>query len=179
MNKKRESLNEKVFAVEKSLGSRAAFIFRKYHPDWDRPDIVSELLSDTTATVVRRIEEGVEVETLSSYYITTFENIVKNFSRKKSENLDSIDDRSGGSYLSDNEASLDEIETRILVREIIKHMNTEIRFIFELLLQGYNYEEIQKRYNETFSENYSPSALRQKFRREVMSLAKFLVDTNK
>ena len=179
MNEERESINEKVFAVEKSLGSRAAFIFRKYHPDWDRPDIVSELLSDTTATVVRRIEEGVEVETLTSYYITTFENIVKNFSRKKGENLDSIDDRSGVSYLSDNNESLDEMETRILVREIIKHMNTEIRFIFELLLQGYNYEEIHERYNEAFSENYSPSTLRQKFRREVMSLAKLLVNTNK
>lgn len=176
MNKKRESISEKVFAVEKSVGSRAAFIFRKYHPDWDRPDIVSELLSDTTATVVRRIEEGVEVETLASYYITTFENLTKNFSRKKNETLDSIDDRSDGSYLSDNKASLDEIETRILVREIIKHMNTEIRFVFELLLQGYNYEEIHERYNEAFSENYSPGALRQKFRREVMSLAKLLVD---
>ncbi len=177
MNKKRKSIDEEVFAVEKSLGSTAAFIFRKYHPDWDRPDIVSELLSDTTATVVRKIEEGVEVETLTAYYITTFENIIKNFSRKKDENLDSIDDKSGGSCLSDNKASFDEIETRILVREIIKHMNTKIRFIFELLLQGYNYEEIHERYNEAFSENYSSSALRQKFRREVMSLAKLLVDT--
>lgn len=179
MNQKRESINEKVFAVEQSLGSRAAFIFRKYHPDWDRPDIVSELLSVTTATVVRKIEEGVQIETLTSYYITTFENITRNFSRKKNENLGSIDDRSDHSSLSDNKASLDEIETRILVREIIKHMKRGTRFIFELLLQGYKYEEIHERYNEAFSENCSPSALRQKFRREVMSLAKLLVDTNK
>jgi hypothetical protein len=176
MNKKRESINERVLAVEKSVGSRAAFIFRKYHPNWDRPDIVSELLSDTTATVVRKIEEGVEIKTLSAYYLTTFENIIRNFSRKKNENLESIDDR-GVSCLSDNQAASDEIETRILVREIIKHMNPEIRFIFELLLQGYNYEEINERYNEAFSGNYSSSALRQKFRREVMSLAKLLVDT--
>src|SRR5690349_17858975 len=126
MNKSRESINERVFAVEKSLASKAAFIFRKYHPDWDRPDIVAELLSETTTTVVRKIEEGEKIETLTSYYLATFENIIKNFSRKKDENLDPIDDRSGGSYLSDNKAVLDEIETRILVREIIKHMRTEI-----------------------------------------------------
>ncbi|HXM50202.1 MAG TPA: hypothetical protein VN956_20340 [Pyrinomonadaceae bacterium] len=176
MNKKRESINERVLAVEKSVGSLAAFIFRKYHPNWDRPDIVSELLSDTTATVVRKIEEGVEIKTLSAYYLTTFENIIRNFSRKKNENLESIDDRSV-SCLSDNQAASDEIETRILVREIIKLMDTEIRFIFELLLQGYNYEEIHERFKEAFSKNYSPSTLRQKFRREVMSLAKRLVDT--
>lgn len=177
MNKKQKSISETVFAVEKSLVSKAAFIFKKYHPDWDRPDIVSELLSDATATVVRKLEEGLVVETLAPYYITVFENLIKNFSRKKSEHLDSIDDERGGSYSSDNKASLNEIETKILVRETIRHMNTETRFIFELLLMGYDYEEIQNRYNEGFNKTYSPSTLRQKFRREVMSLAKLFVDT--
>lgn len=171
------SIKEEVLDLEKEIFPKAVIIFKKYFPSSYRPDLVSELLRETSLTVIKKKEKGLKIENLTSYYIAVFENKIRNFTKNKTENAKNIDDVFRLNDLPDEKSPLNEIEVKILIKEIIKQMSKEVRFIFEMKLLGYDYEQIQYDYNLEFNVKIHPSGLRQKFRREIIKLANALNDS--
>ena len=165
-----DSTKEDVFNLEKELFDQAKFRFQKYFPKTERPDLVNELLRNTTLTVIKKIEEGVLVENLSSYYLKVFENTVANFSKNKFENSNQSLD-TNELEATNIKTNLDEVEMKILIKEVIRRMDTEMRFIFEMKLFGYEYSEIQCLYEKRFNTPITATNLRKKFDRGIKKLA--------
>ena len=165
------STKEDVFNLERNLFEQAKFRFKRYFPGTERPDLVNELLRNTTLTVIKKIEEGVLVENLSSYYLKVFENTVANFSKNKSENSNQLLDTNQLEEAASIKTNLDEVEMKILIKEVIRRMDTEMRFIFEMKLFGYEYSEIQSLYEKRFNTPITSTTLRKKFDRGIKKLA--------
>jgi DNA-directed RNA polymerase specialized sigma24 family protein len=73
---------------------------------------------------------------------------------------------------SSNTAYYPEIETKILLNEFWALLNIEEKYIFELKLFGYNYQEISGKFKTRFGKRITEENLRKIFQRKIRQLAK-------
>ena len=174
---------ELIYQISQKIFPQAKRLVKSYLPRVDETDLAQELLNQAVITVLKKLEDreisleettvhGVQViSNPSGYLLKIFENNVKNYYKKKKE--EAFDEENH--QLSDQGFQVSQLEKEILIREIIKLMKPEERFIFQCRQLDYNFDEIAIEFNRRFATNVTPAGLRVKFQRIIKKLARQLL----
>ena len=80
---------------------------------------------------------------LKRYLFTSFRRcLLDEIKNKKSSTVARLEDLEAVADQSSSESLADQIEKKILLEEIVSHMDDKTRFIYERLILGYSFEEI-------------------------------------
>lgn len=80
---------------------------------------------------------------LKAYLFTSFRrSLLDEIKNKQSSTVVRLDDLEAVTDQSSSESLATQIERKILLEEIVRHMDSKTRFIYERLILGYSFEEI-------------------------------------
>jgi DNA-directed RNA polymerase specialized sigma24 family protein len=137
------------------------------------PTLAEDLIMEAAYRVIYRGAVGeLEIQNLPGYLFTCikWQALEKLRLEQRQEGLS--EEQFGA--LSDQQASVMRMETEILKEEIMRHLNSEDRFILNCRLKGFSFSEISDLFKEEFGRQIAENALRTKFSRSVQGLAKKL-----
>lgn len=159
----------KVFEVARSL-LPAAKSWAKRIANIE-PDIAEDILMDTVVNLIDSKKEDLsDIQNLPAYLFKAYEHRSYQYFNRNIDRTVSLDD---APFLT-QPANISAIDTAILIQEIIKLMDDHSRFIFNLLVCGYSYEEIAMRYEETFDTPIQANHLRSMFSKSLSKISKTL-----
>jgi DNA-directed RNA polymerase specialized sigma24 family protein len=168
----------RIYELTNSLIPAAKAFLRRTRLD---PDLAEDMLMQASEKVLEKIteqatepkeQETPPINNLSAYLFSTYKHLVYDYIKKSEKNRPLTDQE--WNRLPSSSNSTQEIETRILMGEIIEHMDLQSSFIFNHLLLGYSYKEITEIYNEKFGVQTTENVLRSKFSKTIKKIAKKL-----
>jgi DNA-directed RNA polymerase specialized sigma24 family protein len=160
----------KVFEVARSL-LPAAKSWAKRIANID-PDTAEDILMDTVANLIESKREDLsDIHNLPAYLFKAYEHQTHQYFNKNINRTVSLDDAQFALQMASSTAIID---SAILIEEIVGLMDKRSRFIFDLLMCGYSYEEIAKRYEKEFDIPIQANHLRSMFSKSLSKISKSL-----
>lgn len=151
------------------------------------PVTAEEILMEAADRVAEALQKGnSEIHNLPAYLFTTYKHLILARVREnqREQSLTVRESQSGEEASPNDELELlpdptdyyQKIETKILVDEIVRHMDEQTRFIFNHLLLDRTYKEIAVEFRKAFNKPIKENALRSKFSKAVDRLTRELSD---
>jgi len=155
-------INPKVYETAASLWPQAANFARFALHD---TEAAHSLLMKAAASVTHTINSARTdpIQNLSSYLFTSYKRLVIEEKRRQ-ERLELVDPASLSEEVTWGENVVEEVERKILVKEIIQKMDPVMRETYEKLALGYSFREIAALRRE------SSSSVRMRFHRHLHQL---------
>jgi DNA-directed RNA polymerase specialized sigma24 family protein len=135
------------------------------------PTFAEDLIMEAAYKIIYRgpLSE-LEIQNLPGYLFTSIKRQALEKLRQEQRHEGLSEEQSVS--LSDQQAAVRRMETEILKEEVLRHLNSEDKFILNCRLKGYSFSEISEMFIEEFDKQIAENALRRKFSRSVQRLTK-------
>lgn len=137
------------------------------------PALAEDTLMEAADRVIDVRRKGTsEIINLPGYLFSTYKRLILLSVRRSHTEKELSNEQL--EQISDPSQVAAEVERKILIEEVVRHMDPQSRFIFDCLLLGYSYRDISKKFSQRFGLDIKDNALRSKFSKTVQRLAKQL-----